>query len=322
MPIFLVRQSAASKFMCIEDKLIIGFVIAFAIWVFCALPFLYQRPITQDYYKERSQAANIQANTPGNRAGISTTSPEQIVAKATSENHQTAEGNKDNDEFLSAKLTDWLLALFTLALVIFTRELVRSTNRLWEAGERQLQFTNAALSLSRDEFLSSHRPRMRLKHAWFTDQTSWRLGGPLEINLDFVNVGNTDAYVQMVNYQSLLIPLGEKLPQRPPYDEVPSSGIRITRFPTFVNPPSGALPSGTTFARQVCDGILSEQHVKDIIWGTQGLYLIGTVEYVDALRRIRQTAFCRRLTYQTYPPTIGDMGRFEVENDPDYEYED
>jgi hypothetical protein len=44
----------------------------------------------------------------------------------------------EHGEFWTAKLTDWLLALFTLALVFFTRELVRSTNRLWEAGEKQM----------------------------------------------------------------------------------------------------------------------------------------------------------------------------------------
>jgi hypothetical protein len=43
----------------------------------------------------------------------------------------------EHSEFWNAKLTDWLLAAFTLALVVFTRELVRSTNRLWDAGERQ-----------------------------------------------------------------------------------------------------------------------------------------------------------------------------------------
>jgi hypothetical protein len=47
-------------------------------------------------------------------------------------------------EFWNAKLTDWLLAVFTLALVLFTRELVQSTNRLWDAGERQREAMMAA----------------------------------------------------------------------------------------------------------------------------------------------------------------------------------
>jgi hypothetical protein len=51
------------------------------------------------------------------------------------------------------------------------------------------------------------------------------------------------------------------------------------------------------------------------------LYLIGSIEYWDAAG-LRQTAFCRRLTYSEYPPKTLEVGRFEVENDPDYEYED
>jgi hypothetical protein len=50
--------------------------------------------------------------------------------------------------------------------------------------------------------------------------------------------------------------------------------------------------------------------------------LLGTIEYWDGGGGLRQTAFCRRLTYKAYPPADWDMGRFDVENDPDYEYED
>jgi hypothetical protein len=81
------------------------------------------------------------------------------------------------------------------------------------------------------------------------------------------------------------------------------------------------LRSGITLARPVCDDILDQQEVHDILWGIRQLYLIGTIEYWDDAG-LRQTAFCRRFTYQAYPPVVGDMGRFEIENDPDYEYED
>jgi hypothetical protein len=37
---------------------------------------------------------------------------------------------------------------------------------------------------------------------------------------------------------------------------------------------------------------------------------------------LRQTGFCRRLTYNAYPPAVGDFGRFDIENDPDYEFEE
>ena len=82
------------------------------------------------------------------------------------------------------------------------------------------------------------------------------------------------------------------------------------------------LPTGITLPRQVCDVILDDQEVHDILWGVRRLYLTGTIECWDSAG-LRQTAFCRRLTYQRYPPVVADdMGRFEIENDPDYEYED
>jgi hypothetical protein len=207
---------------------------------------------------------------------------------------------------------DAYIALFTAVLAISTIALWVSTRNLWKAGRDQLE-------LARSEFISTHRPRMRFKHAWFTgDPLAWRVGRPLEVNLEFVNVGRSDALVYMVNYQSIILQKGDRLPQRPPYDEIPDSGARITRFPTIAR-----VPSGVTLHRELCDGIVSQQQVVDIIHGRQTLYLIGTIEYSDSLMRVRQTAFCRRLTYKTYPPTeITDFGRFEVEKDPDYEYED
>jgi hypothetical protein len=177
-----------------------------------------------------------------------------------------------------------LIAGFTVILAISTIGLWLSTKHLWTT-------TKAAVELANREFVSTHRPRMRLKHAWFMDQTAWRLNGPLEINLDFVNIGNSPAHIEWINYQSLILPTGHRLPQRPPYDEdVPIGATRISRFRTLAD-----LPSGITIPRQVCDGILDAQEVHNILWGTHQLYLIGTIEYWD-YAGLRQTAFCRRLT--------------------------
>jgi hypothetical protein len=207
---------------------------------------------------------------------------------------------------------DNLTAVSTTVIALFT--IVLAT-----VGYAQARLIRKSIDLARQEFLSTHRPKMRFKHAWFSgDQLAWRVRGPLEVTLEFVNVGRSDAHVYMVNYQSILLEKGDRLPQRPPYDEIPPSGLRITRFAT-----PAVVPSGVTLRRELCDGILSNHEVGEILHGRKTLYLIGTMEYSDALKRIRQTAFCRRFTYKAYPPKdITDYGRFEVENDPDYEYED
>jgi hypothetical protein len=159
---------------------------------------------------------------------------------------------------------------------------------------------------------------MRLKHMWLTNDTAWRLGGPLEFNLDIVNIGNTEGFVTWINYQSILLPTGQRLPQRPPYDEAPfGPDLRITRFRTDT-----AVRPGLTLARTVCDGCLDAQQIHDILWGQHRLYLIGTIEYFDKGGGLRQTAFCRRLTFTAYPPPWGDYGRCDTESDRDYEFEE
>jgi hypothetical protein len=223
----------------------------------------------------------------------------------------------------------WLVAIATIATALFT-------GTLWWSTYGLLSSTNESIRLARKEFISSHRPRMRLKHIWFTDNrpslrddnTTWQ-NGPLEVTLDIVNIGNTEGYITWINFESVLCPNGQRLPQRPPYDEVPvGPDTRTTRFPN--NVPIGP---GLTYARQVCDGrILDPVEVQDILVDNLWLYLIGTIEYFDFIpdpqnRRadlggLRQTAFCRRLTFTAYPPPIDDAGRLDKQNDPDYEFEE
>jgi hypothetical protein len=57
------------------------------------------------------------------------------------DNHTHQEGK---GEFWSAKLTDWLLAVLTGLLVLFTYRLWKSTERLWLAGEKQIEVAGSA----------------------------------------------------------------------------------------------------------------------------------------------------------------------------------
>lgn len=221
-----------------------------------------------------------------------------------------------------AKIGEFSLVVFTFFLVLFTGGLWFSTHRLWQA-------TTEALRLGRDEFNASHSPELRLKHIWLATDDGARFFGKIEAGkriiarLDVVNVGSATAIISLINFVTRIVPLGEKLPQRPPYNDGESAGR--------VDLPDGfPLNRGITFTQAVSDNrVLSAEEVRRIRNGEVRLYFIGTVEYwaapdqAEAVRpRLRQTAFCRYLKFHSRPAHPEDNGRFEKDEDPDYEYQD
>lgn len=211
------------------------------------------------------------------------------------------------------KVTSDPIALFTLALAFSTVGLWSATIGLYRAGERQF-------GLAREEFISSHRAQLRLKHIWLASQDGQKFVGnlpsaaPLTVRLDIVNFGNTTAFVTIVNFVTIILRPGERLPQRPPYNEPGVPQFRIGPTP---------LGSGFILTHPVSDGrILSFQDIQNIRNGHSVLYFVGTIEYLDASGRGRQTGFCRHLEFSRYPAQMDDFGRFQIEKDPDYEWMD
>jgi hypothetical protein len=175
----------------------------------------------------------------------------------------------------------------------------------------QAKLTRDTIQLARDEFNATHRPEIRLKHIWLASGDGQEFIGrikeglPITVRLDIVNVGSTDAFIDLINFVTVIIRLGDRLPQRPPYNEPKVLQFSIGGF---------RLESGITLAHPVSDGrILTQKDLRDIQSGAMRLYFVGTIDYWDASRKRRQTAFCRYL---------GDDGRFHKEDDPDYEYQD
>jgi hypothetical protein len=198
-----------------------------------------------------------------------------------------------------------IAALATIAIAWFTLSLRQSTDKLWDAANIQ------SIHLG-NEFVASHRPEMRLKHLWFIDDV-WN-GGSINVRLEAVNIGQNSAFIDIINFMTRMIPHGERLPQRPPYNE-----DGILQFPMGGFP----LQSGVTFTHPVSDGrILTPQDIKAIKNGNARLYFIGTIAYRDNANRVRQTAFCRYLQFSSSPARADDNGRFAKDNDPDYEYQD
>jgi hypothetical protein len=211
---------------------------------------------------------------------------------------------------------DNVIAFGTIMVAVFTFTLWQSTKRLWEASERQLD----AIS---EEFITSHRPELRLKHIWLASPDGQTVSAdfwsrsPLVIRLDIVNRGATTAYINFINFVTLIVPITERLPARPPYDEAD------TRQTFFDNAP---VENGMTFTIPLSDGRnLTPNEVRDIAWKDAKLYFIGTIAYRDAAKKPRQMAFCRYLDFFNVDPDnppIGSRARFATDTDPDYEYQD
>jgi hypothetical protein len=207
--------------------------------------------------------------------------------------------------------------VFTVFLAVFTGRLWWSTDKLW----RQ---TKESVDLARNEFLSSHRPELRLKLIWLASADGQRFdprlegGRPITVRLDIVNIGRNAALVYCTNFVAIVLPFGQRLPQRPPYNDEATHQFFKTYLGNF------RLESGITLQTHATDTRHPPtiEDIREIREGTRRLYCVGVIEYSDDAGRPRQTAFCRYLTFGSYPPGPRDAGRFQKEKDPDYEYQD
>jgi hypothetical protein len=193
---------------------------------------------------------------------------------------------------------DTINAFGTILIAIFTWTLWRSTDKLWKAGEQQFR-------LARDEFNSTHRPKIRIKHVWLIGDDIWH-DEPITVRVVCVNHGTTDAVVTDYGMQYHVVGEGKSLP--------PDHNI-----PPIVLKGGFHLQPGISLALpDFSDAITSEQHFG-IRNGKARLCCLGFLHYLDGVKRLRTTAFCRVLTIGAHQ----NIGRFTVVTDePDYEYED
>jgi len=208
---------------------------------------------------------------------------------------------KNGTEESIANYTGWL-AVLTGLLAFATIGMGAATIGLYVAGERQLR-------LARDEFLSTHRPKIRIKHFWLGNDI-WH-GEPITVNLTCVNNGTTEAILGAIGIKYFVIKEGKSLPIEPD-------------IPTIINLSGARLPCGFNWPIKGINinRILTPEENADIQQGRFKLYCVGYINYLDASGRMRITGFCRVLTFPQ--DTLAHAGncRFRVFDDPDYEYED
>jgi len=187
-----------------------------------------------------------------------------------------------------------IIAYYTKVLACFTGILAIATIGLGTGTYFQVK-------LARQEFLSTHRPKIRIKHVWLMNAFWYDV--PVNVRVVCVNVGTTDA--QLVDYgvDFLIIRRGRSLP--------PDHQFAFRRVISTV------LKAGISGPFPDLDYILTEADEIDVRNNAADFYCVGYLHYMDSAGRIRTTAFCRRLVLEGQR-----SGHFVKVEHPDYEYED
>ena len=220
-----------------------------------------------------------------------------------SKNHSQQESGRQQPHswwysfFWDIRVTDTFLALFTGALVI--------------VGYVQAKRLRETIELGNKEFIGTHRPRIRIKHLWITNDILD--DNILRMTLLFTNTGDVPARINSWGLTTVIIPRDGDLPP-----SVDPQGV-----PPLIRQPMGL---GQTFRfNNITDGrVLTHQQCVDLRAGATRLFCVGHVEYLDTNDppRIRRTNFCRVLVFPANRRPDNDTFRFHRVDDAEYEYED
>jgi hypothetical protein len=239
----------------------------------------YQSPLPTQHQSRQIEAAAQ------DREGDS---PLSVDGAEDSKNRKRQEGAS---EFWAAKLTDWLLAGFTALLVLFTYRLWRSTEKLWES-------TTATVNLAREEFVATHRPKIRIH----TVEVTRRLKDGDDTNLIGAsilgfNVGESSAKNLEVRGQIFMGPRFALDVQRP----------IVKTFEEVL--------SGQKFHAEVTSDCPVVHAAAGLRTGIH-CYCLGWIAYWDGNGHRRETGFCLRAQFST---ENGD--RWVSAEEPEHEYE-
>jgi hypothetical protein len=171
-----------------------------------------------------------------------------------------------------------------------------------------------SIQLAREEFISTNRPKVRVRNIDLPiPRSPWKQGDPppegvwVTGHLYVVNVGNSRA--RIIDSGCWVIERNGGLPMRRPYEG--KSGTGVVK-PCTLAPGQEALGDikGDTPLAMGARGILI---------GAANLYLwvMGWIAYVDDLDTPRRTYFCR-----VYKANTDTGGSYVAVANPDYEAED
>jgi hypothetical protein len=181
-----------------------------------------------------------------------------------------------------------ITALATIVIAIFTRT-------LWLASVEQSRLTRESIDLARAEYISTHRPRLRIRRvrARLTD------GEAIVVHFVVLNCGDTNAKVD--RYEATLhVCTGPGKDAMQERLSIIGADLVGGQSELIISAPSSFIFSSAWKVGERHSGAKVEVR--------------GTFEYADDNNVVRRTGIWRVYS--------ADSARFEPVDDPDYEYED
>jgi hypothetical protein len=86
------------------------------------------------------------------------------------------------------------------------------TYTLWKATTGTLNVAQQSIELARQEFLSTHRPKIRVKHVFLMNVSIINFEEPLIIRIGYVNYGSTPATIVSHGASIIVVRKGNELP--------------------------------------------------------------------------------------------------------------
>ena len=220
--------------------------------------------------------------------------------------HETKSGANEGSEFavlfgVKFKITDGLLALFTLLLVVVTAFL--AVIAIWQGCQlkRTVKATRDSVDLARQEFLSTHRPKIRVRRIVLEEEKGTVI---LSLRYDMVNIGDRPAKNIAVMYEIEIRPRHDAILPNFPNAPLLSSGYKNV-WPLIEAGVKVSEPA--TIDQAIQDEFQIERPTNSNV-----LYFTGFIKYEDELGIVRETGFCRKFKGLCF---------IRIDN-PDYEYED
>jgi hypothetical protein len=194
-----------------------------------------------------------------------------------------------------------LITLFAVVVTaIATIYIARFTRVLADVTGTQAKLTRQSIDLARDEFISSHRPRIIVRALDFVGGTpeSDEVEGPIRIGFHYVNAGDSLAKVKQVGTKLVHL-LKPTMPTGIDFDV------------QKVDPPL-EIQSGRHAFRITVDAFDQEKFIFNSAADNYSLVCVGYIVYSDENGTDRQVGFCRRFDGQSH--------RWLPMDDPEYEY--